>query len=997
MGYSGPALTGIGIANPSSGGLRPDLRIPQNASSLRSRDAPLEFDQRNVNRPFEEARYKNQQIGNFLSFFNQSLQPKLIEATNAAAKREAGEAIDSYPGILTAASDDQKAIDRMNALSPLAKDYAIRARMKAQIGNYQAYAAQGVTENIAILTDPNDAPEAEQERALLRSKIFSDARQKAFAGIPSYTVMENADQLSRIDRSLNTQLYTERGKNQAIEIENDLVAGAGENLGTAALEIIRRPDGDVDTAAQVSDLSGLVQTIQDTFKQRSGSQNNARLWAAAIVGGISRMTSDSERESYMKLIQLAMDTPLMSANGRNIWLEPMQTRNGNTTTLKQIVDERVPVLEARAEKENQKDFDVKLTEKLDEGDYEGARQLISANLQLLDPREYATYLEVIERTSSTLTDEDERASLEMEQRVFINGEDPQTVLGEMIENELAGVQQYDPKVKQRILSQVSGQMDRERTGAENFTATELTFAKGMRDPATYDYFEKMRAQYYQLTEEGKRNPNLAKQLREEELGAIRVSTIFMKDVRIEFGKLLEDNTDGKSVNELIQQAADNVLGQKQRQAPGGISAARQPAKQQYSQWYGGAGTRIENATRNNKGVMVIPFEALAPSIQESYMKMKQITNSAAASAEFKKMDPKKQAQWLKISIETQAPPSLKDPAKKKKWVNQQYNQLIQDARKGANTTPTNRPQGPAERASLPTSVPVTEQEQREAPDDPWLKQVVAALDNASMGLLSGKGDEAFAKEAGRKWFNDNGEGSLAVVTTMVGGMFDTILGAAPASASMLYSEADSVKALQQAFSGTKRELSSPQLPQLASATPVRLLKNAITSVNHELFVAIGISEGTRTPSGGFTQAYYGHTDPGDGNRNVGTVSGGRGRAKTPQAVDREYMKILTEVQYKVAPVLKGLGLQPGTAGYNRVMFNILDLEVQAPAAVPDFIRKLGDVKAQGFTIDAIAKARADSFFTPAGNLDAPGFNNNYSLLLKDQRARAGVYDYKKRL
>ena len=201
MSYSGPAITGVSISNPSSVNSLPGLRIPQNASSVRSRDAPLDLDQRNVSRPFDEARYKNQQIGNFLSFFNQTLQPKLIEFTNTAAKREAGEAIDAYPGILTAASDDQKAIDRMNALSPLAKDYAIRARMKAQIGNYQSYAAQGVTENLQVLTDPNDSPEAERERALLRSKIFSDARQKAFAGIPSFTVMENADELSRIERS----------------------------------------------------------------------------------------------------------------------------------------------------------------------------------------------------------------------------------------------------------------------------------------------------------------------------------------------------------------------------------------------------------------------------------------------------------------------------------------------------------------------------------------------------------------------------------------------------------------------------------------------------------------------------------------------------------------------------------------------------------------------------------------------------------------------------
>lgn len=186
------------------------------------------------------------------------------------------------------------------------------------------------------------------------------------------------------------------------------------------------------------------------------------------------------------------------------------------------------------------------------------------------------------------------------------------------------------------------------------------------------------------------------------------------------------------------------------------------------------------------------------------------------------------------------------------------------------------------------------------------------------------------------------------------------------------------------------------LPQVSAATQVRRAPIAIASRNHPFFVAIGIAEGTRTPSGANTKAYYGHTDVGDGNRNRGTVSGGR-NGGTPQQVDREWMGILTSVSTAMAPVLQRLGLPPNSQGWNRVMFNILDLRVQAPAAVQTFISKLPQVMKQGLTIEAIAKARADSFFNPrTGALEAGGFGNNYSRLFADQRSRAGVYDYKRR-
>jgi hypothetical protein len=170
----------------------------------------------------------------------------------------------------------------------------------------------------------------------------------------------------------------------------------------------------------------------------------------------------------------------------------------------------------------------------------------------------------------------------------------------------------------------------------------------------------------------------------------------------------------------------------------------------------------------------------------------------------------------------------------------------------------------------------------------------------------------------------------------------------------------------------------------------------ITSDRHPMFVAIGISEGTRTANGGYTKAYYGHRDPGNGVWNVGTVSGQQGGS--PASSDRRWMANLTSQSVSVAPILQRVGLQPGTQGWNRVLFNVLDLTVQAPVAARDFIAKLPQVMRQGASIEAIAKARADSFINPAtGRLEAGGFGNSYNRLFADQRSRAGVWDYRRRI
>ena len=127
-----------------------------------------------------------------------------------------------------------------------------------------------------------------------------------------------------------------------------------------------------------------------------------------------------------------------------------------------------------------------------------------------------------------------------------------------------------------------------------------------------------------------------------------------------------------------------------------------------------------------------------------------------------------------------------------------------------------------------------------------------------------------------------------------------------------YGTPEGLQALRQSWHYGQQGLNTAPLPQVAVNTPVRYAPIAINSDKHELFVMVGVAEGTRTASGGYTKAYYGHSDPGDGNWNRGTVSGGRGTNASPQMVDRRWMGTLTNVQQRMRGPLIASGLEPGT-------------------------------------------------------------------------------------
>jgi hypothetical protein len=160
--------------------------------------------------------------------------------------------------------------------------------------------------------------------------------------------------------------------------------------------------------------------------------------------------------------------------------------------------------------------------------------------------------------------------------------------------------------------------------------------------------------------------------------------------------------------------------------------------------------------------------------------------------------------------------------------------------------------------------------------------------------------------------------------------------------------------------------------------------------NHPYVQAIGYAEGNLDRNGRPTGSYAGHTDPGNGARNVGIFSA-QNSGSTPEAANRAWLGKLNKVMPVFDNALRKRGVNPGSKVYDNIMANLLDLYVQAPAAVQgeggllsrvnDMIRFKGDPT-------YIAQVRAESFRKPSGGLDAPGFGNNWNRLLQDQRRRA---------
>lgn len=156
---------------------------------------------------------------------------------------------------------------------------------------------------------------------------------------------------------------------------------------------------------------------------------------------------------------------------------------------------------------------------------------------------------------------------------------------------------------------------------------------------------------------------------------------------------------------------------------------------------------------------------------------------------------------------------------------------------------------------------------------------------------------------------------------------------------------------------------------------------------------VGHAEGTRTPDGRKTNAYYGHTDPGNRAWNLGSFSFQHCRevrynCSTPEQADDRQLQRLQ---------LQNAALQQQAAAAKLSMtlaeeLNGIDLANQAPlAALSDqgYVDRLSQAKQKGFSGQtAILDARVWSYWNPQKNRwDASGLGNTEASIRHDQERR----------
>lgn len=151
--------------------------------------------------------------------------------------------------------------------------------------------------------------------------------------------------------------------------------------------------------------------------------------------------------------------------------------------------------------------------------------------------------------------------------------------------------------------------------------------------------------------------------------------------------------------------------------------------------------------------------------------------------------------------------------------------------------------------------------------------------------------------------------------------------------------------------------------------------------------AVGSAEGTRTPEGHKTLAYYGHIDPGNGAWNLGSFSYQHG-APSPEVADaRQLSRLQTQ-----AEVIHQKAKDKGIKLTLEEELNGIDLANQAPLAALDrggYIDWLAAAHKMGMKgSEAVLWARTRSYLNPdTGQWNAPGLGNNIYTIANDQERR----------
>jgi hypothetical protein len=983
MTYSRPGNNRVSIRPGEQLGNAPRIEL-NNSGSKVSRNAP-QRDNTNPNLIYQNGMQKKKQIDGFLEFFNETVSPQLTAEFERKAKREAGTVLDAYAPEDITRGGNQEAIDAMNSLSPRAKDFVVEAQAAAAVSTYSTALRAAYNNNERVFT-PGDSPEAQKIRATAKAAAREEAREiSGLSRLPAYQTTVNAQTLMSQEGQINGQLYQARIFAESKLRKSKLAEASGKILATNFGSIGRAAAASEDGATvETVGLRGLLEQVVDASGKTEGVFGQADNLFKGITEAVSTMNPREQQQFYQELMK-QRDNALPGVDGSDLWNVPI---NDQGDTISKQLAELETRSQVAADAYTKKELGAKLIKLTMEGKSEEAEQLLANSFDLLnDPANWTALAELKTREETRVTPQMRTNQNDIDEQV-LNGE---TTYAEAVKGILGGERS---QVSRQWLESRLGLARREiETGKTGTSPDKPAFDayKSMKgDPDNSLIDDQFRAQLLENIFQPTRGAGQDKEYTTEARGFLIEAETDQRDAYIEIYNEKVAAKDPIDPLKIYKEATARALTKFKERAATSNTAGPNSATQPLQSYGNTAQSAINKATIANGGKLSIPIEAISPAIQAKLQAQNKSWDSMSDADKTLLLGDS----FVGMTTLVNGKLAVMDTTMARK----QAEAIIQRAKKAGANSP-----GPG----LPQTVPVTEQEEKAAAEEakangyqaPAYKAASQILDNATQYIQKDLDRDSGipALEAIKKWFNNDGMGDQSM--NYVGGFLNMITGAAPANAGPLtYGDDDGVAAFRQAWRFGSQGLKTAPLPQVAATTQVRAVPTAVSNDQHELFVMIGVAEGTRTPNGGYTKAYYGHTDPGDGFSNRGTVSGGRESGASPEMVDLRWMGTLTSVQQKMRPQLIVMGLMPGTQGYNRVMFNLMDLTVQSPAAARDFAGKLFEAREAGWTIESIAKARADSFINPAtGRLDAPGFGNNYQNLIKDQRSRAGVYDYRRRV
>ncbi len=154
--------------------------------------------------------------------------------------------------------------------------------------------------------------------------------------------------------------------------------------------------------------------------------------------------------------------------------------------------------------------------------------------------------------------------------------------------------------------------------------------------------------------------------------------------------------------------------------------------------------------------------------------------------------------------------------------------------------------------------------------------------------------------------------------------------------------------------------------------------------NSPAAIVIGNAEGTRTPSGGTTRAYAGHTDPGNGAANRGSFSLQGAASRTPEQADRIQLARLSERIPTFEAAARRAGLDPTNAKLATAYF---DLYNQSPMAAARFLNQLDYAKQNGISTASMSELRFRSFVDVNTGARFPGAGGGFAKIAADNLGR----------